>query len=440
MAQQGSQQPRSQPAARFDPYRALQLHPRAPHDLVEQVYWALTAQARDQIASSAQGVVGRVRSLNNAYAILVDPDRRTAYDAEHKHAGKREKPLVEPERRGVAMLFARSPVYKPAANHYEMLAVDVEATRPVIDLAYQFRMSQMAGALTREKAAERDCIDQAYTVLREPQRRAQYDGEKMRLRRTAAFPETAAPPPDVLSGVEPAVAPVAAEPVRVPGSAAPAEQPAEAPPVRTTSELDLPPMPEAPTDSAAPAKASRWPFGRKTDAGDATDDGNGRAGIRLHIPNFKRDVTDPEMIEAERARLRELGMLDSGAPAADALDKGDGVARARFVFVDGPLRGEHVDLRDGSLILGSSDHADVVLPNPDGSIGAGHVRVWHRDGEFILHQLDAFSTTFVNEERLDLRLVILEPGDRLQIGPHTLVFEPVAAPAQAPEPQVTAQG
>jgi hypothetical protein len=51
--------------------------------------------------------------------------------------------------------------------------------------------------------------------------------------------------------------------------------------------------------------------------------------------------------------------------------------------------------------------------------------VWRREDEYILHQLDSFSTTYVNGDRLDLRLAILEPGDEIRIGPHTLIFDEV---------------
>jgi predicted component of type VI protein secretion system len=101
------------------------------------------------------------------------------------------------------------------------------------------------------------------------------------------------------------------------------------------------------------------------------------------------------------------------------------MGRARFMFTHGPQAGQTVGLTDHSLILGASEAADVVLDNPDGTIGSGHVRVWRREDEYILHQLDSFSTTYVNGERLDLRLAILERGDEIRIGPHTLIFDEV---------------
>jgi predicted component of type VI protein secretion system len=92
--------------------------------------------------------------------------------------------------------------------------------------------------------------------------------------------------------------------------------------------------------------------------------------------------------------------------------------------------GEVINLTENSIILGASDAADVRLANPDGMIGAGHVRVWRREDEFILHQLDSFTTTFVNGERLDLRLAILETGDEIRVGPHVLVFDQSEAPLE----------
>jgi hypothetical protein len=135
-----------------------------------------------------------------------------------------------------------------------------------------------------------------------------------------------------------------------------------------------------------------------------------------------------DVLEQEHRRLADLGLLGD-APERTPVE--EVVGRAQFRFTDGPQAGERVVLADNSLILGASDAADVVLENPDGMIGAGHVRVWKRDDEYILHQLDSFSTTYVNGERLDLRLAILEPGDEIRVGPHTFIFDQAAVPDPA---------
>lgn len=380
----------------FNAYGALQLHPRAPHDLIERAYWALAADIKQQMAASRPGVVSLLRELNDAYSLLIDPPRRREYDSRMGFAAARAKPVVRPVRRG---LFGRTATATraPKITHYEMLAVAHDAVPAIIEAAHEYRLQQLRPN-TRAALGELQLVEEAYETLRHANSRMAYDAH-----------------------LEGRIRPRPPAPINGRQQAAPATRP----------EAD------APTPRAAAASVLAEP---------AMEDGPGVAAEappppprRWRLPTIGRigagapDAEKQALLDKERERLLELGLIDGTPKEIVHLDRelGAGPVRARFAFIAGPQAGESIELHDGSLILGSSDHADVVLRNPEGTIGAGHVRVWHRDGEYILHQLDTFSTTFVNGDRLDLRLVILEPGDEVRIGPHMIVFEQVAPAAAA---------
>jgi len=281
--------------------------------------------------------------------------------------------------------------------------VDVAADPAVIELAHQVRRRQLRG---RDAAAtfESSLVEQAFNTLKDPADRSQYD-RKIKLVIESTEPGVTPPAIEVQEEVSPAAPAVsaAAHGGALHGPEAP--MPVDAATLPARKRFSLPKLPHR---SERVARA-------------------GQGEGELRIKSLKED--DGSKF-AERARLRELGLIDAKVVHDPAVDHVEEVpSNARFVFTEGPLAGRRVGLVDGSLIIGSSDTADVVLPTSDGTIGAGHARVWCRDGEYILHQLDTFTTTYVNGERLNLRLIILEPGDEIAIGQHTFRFEriPVAA-------------
>ncbi len=395
----------------FDAYRTLQLRPAAPHDLVEQAYWVLVSRARAGGSNAA-----RLGRLNDAYAMLINPERRAAYDLEHGLTKARDRHKLQMPKRP---MFSRGPKHTTNLTHYELLDIRDDASPEIVDTAYVFRKTVLRGS-DPLSVFERTLIEHAYTELHDPERRAAYDAKHLRT------PEMGDSRPRLS---EPSAAPAAAM-----GDSRPrlSESPSDAAAMGDSR----PRLSESPSDDAAMgdsrprlSESAALPrlLGKLSGMMhlDAATKGDAKSHRAL------RDAARDSVVEAENRRLADLGILgDRPAPVDGAGDLMEG-ARAQFRFIGGPQAGEAIPLSDNSIILGASDAADVVLANPDGMIGAGHVRVWHRDGGYILHQLDSFSTTYVNGERLDLRLAILEPGDELRIGPHTLVFDYVRAPEPA---------
>jgi type III secretion system (T3SS) inner membrane Yop/YscD-like protein len=390
-------------AEELDAYRTLQLLPTAPHDLVEQAYWVLVSRTRARGSNSSS--LGR---LNDAYATLINPDRRASYDLEHNLTKLRARPKIEMPRRP---MFSRKPRFKTRLTHYQLLDIDFDALPEVVDTAYVFHKAHLRRSDPRSTYI-RALLEDAYTTLSNPPSRAVYDDKVApRRHKAGAVPtpavEPAPPPPAQLFPER--VEPVIPEPLVADVETAPVAPQAA--------------LPQAAQPHGGPGGVGRWlrgVFGSRAGAAEK------------HEVKSQRDLRADAhelVMTAEQRRFADLGLL--AEPLPDQAPRPI-LGRARFRFIEGPQAGQTIGLTEHSLILGASDAADVVLENPDGMIGAGHVRVWRREDEYILHQLDSFSTTYVNGERLDLRLAILERGDEIRIGAHTLIFDEV--PIEEAEP------
>ncbi|MCS7002849.1 MAG: FHA domain-containing protein, partial [Dehalococcoidia bacterium] len=105
--------------------------------------------------------------------------------------------------------------------------------------------------------------------------------------------------------------------------------------------------------------------------------------------------------------------------------------------VTGPA-GEQAEfaLSDEPVLLGRDAACGIVLANP--GVSRRHARLVVRDGALHIEDLGSLNGVYVN----DLRLAAHQPfalrdGDRLEIGPYTLVFV-AARPASPPSPSVVA--
>jgi sulfur carrier protein ThiS len=72
--------------------------------------------------------------------------------------------------------------------------------------------------------------------------------------------------------------------------------------------------------------------------------------------------------------------------------------------------------------LGRHDENDIVLAGP--TVSARHATVRIEPIGVVLEDEGSLNGSFVNGERIEQRL--LEEGDRIQVGPHLLVFVPAA--------------
>jgi hypothetical protein len=73
--------------------------------------------------------------------------------------------------------------------------------------------------------------------------------------------------------------------------------------------------------------------------------------------------------------------------------------------------------------VGRHEENDIVLSGP--TVSARHATVHRRGGHVVIEDDGSLNGTFVNGERVEHHL--LAGGDRIQIGPHLLVYVPPAA-------------
>ena len=100
------------------------------------------------------------------------------------------------------------------------------------------------------------------------------------------------------------------------------------------------------------------------------------------------------------------------------------LAQARPSLVWRPRLGEDqtYELSGRLTKLGRHDENDVVLAGP--TVSARHATVRVEPIGVVLEDEGSLNGTFVNAERIEQRL--LEEGDRIQVGPHLLLFVPAA--------------
>src|SRR3990172_693643 len=135
-----------------DFYRLLQVDPDAPEEVVVEAYWHLAGR----LQSSRQAVPAlreHLNALNEAYATLVNSERRKAYDAVLPRVSR----LRQERARAIQAVGCRRWPAPPARrapwrrtprlpDYYAALCVDPRAEPAIIELAYSvLRLLQSNG-------------------------------------------------------------------------------------------------------------------------------------------------------------------------------------------------------------------------------------------------------------------------------------------------------
>lgn len=82
--------------------------------------------------------------------------------------------------------------------------------------------------------------------------------------------------------------------------------------------------------------------------------------------------------------------------------------------------GDRFPLGESPVTIGFTADCDVQLPDRAGAVAAERVRIWQRDGRYMLHTLSRLGRVSVGGK--PAAWVILEDGDEIQLGPHTITF------------------
>ncbi|MEX2245346.1 MAG: hypothetical protein WEC75_01550 [Dehalococcoidia bacterium] len=386
----------SQAPRQVDPYRTLELHPKASRELVTLAYWALVAHARGQAHGEK-----RIEDLNAAYEFLTDEARRRAYNA-RTGLPMPGAPVLQLERRHTGLLGTRTQLRLNAvADHYHLLRVDPEASDAVIYAAYDTLVRRNPEG-SAEAAMVRQLLDEARRVLLNPQLRARYDAS----RGSGPAPNTGVPSP---------------------------KQPVPAPPVATPSQ------PQPYRNGSAPAAGPPSRKRQHTNGVAAVSANGHRANDRSHAPKGKVAI-----IAAEGERLLSLRtdeVLDLGAnentraapPAPAAKPASAGPPDAALITLAGPHAGEKIALGLDPVAIGPGRNARIVVPSAESRAGSEYARVWRRGDRVFLRQAGQNGVK-INGQPLALPLVILDDGDEIGIAGQVLRFQIGAESGISPMP------
>lgn len=95
---------------------------------------------------------------------------------------------------------------------------------------------------------------------------------------------------------------------------------------------------------------------------------------------------------------------------------------AALLLLTGPQAGRRLEVQ-GEVFIGRSPSCTISLE--DAKVSRRHVRLFVEDGQARVSDLGSRNGTLVNGEKLEQELQLL-PGDRLQVGDSTILFEPSA--------------
>lgn len=95
---------------------------------------------------------------------------------------------------------------------------------------------------------------------------------------------------------------------------------------------------------------------------------------------------------------------------------------AALLLLTGPQAGRRHEVH-GEVFIGRSPSCTISLE--DAKVSRKHVRLAIEDGQARVTDLGSRNGTLVNGEKLEAEIVLL-PGDRLQVGDSTILFEPSA--------------
>ena len=439
-------EPRS-PGEETDHYHLLQIDPDAPHELIIEAYWYVAGKLRAEQAVR-KGVERELDAANAAYAGLVDPERRHAYDAtvprvQELRRARAERKTAEQPPPLLARLLRRSSVQSPraGADYYAIIAVDPQAEAPLIARAHAILHTLRSGSDSAGRGAVRSLaeLDEAYSALLDNERRAAYD----RSLSPAAEPvETSAA--EVAAAVE--------EPVA-----------AEASPPPSASMPDEPPTAEAqPAEQAQDLRPSAWRTVLRLLGRAAIASGRFlircavvvasvlRRAILWAIAQGRRGVLAfMRAVRRFAERWGERRGRERSAPPADLLDrrirrdtapsqlrreKGETAqepGRARLHIAEASGKSGVVVVGDKPITLGSDRTCEVVLEAEDGLVAAAHAQIWLAEDHFVIRSLSLRHATRIGGN--EVNWAVLDDGDEIEIGRCRIRFETMHPSGTVPD-------
>jgi curved DNA-binding protein CbpA len=436
------QGPRS-PGEESDHYRLIQIDPDAPHELIVEAYWYVAGKLRAEQATR-KGVQKELDSVNAAYAELVHPESRRAYDATAPRVlelrrARAEAKAAEQHAPLFARLLRRPSAQRPhtGVDYYTVLGVDPQAEAPLIARAHAIlRALRSAGASADHGAVRSPAeLDEAYSVLLDSERRAAYD----RSLSPAAEPvETGAEEAATAAG-EPVAAETVPPPPRPTPAAPPAaaRQPAAEPQSPQTARRHL---------TLRPVGRGALIAGRLLGRGTVLAVSSLFRGISRAVVQGGRGSL--ALAQAVR-RLAERRSRERAALPADLLDRrilrdavppqprrektesAEAPGRARLLITQASGKTDTVILGDRPITLGSDHTCDVVLEAEDRLIAAAHAQIWFAGDHFVIRSLSPRHATRIGED--EINRAVLDDRDEIEVGRCRIRFEAMHPSGSVPD-------
>jgi hypothetical protein len=411
-------------AAELDHYQLLQIDPDAPQDLVIEAYWYIADKLRAQAA--IKGVEKELEALNAAYADLVVPERRRAYDSAVARVEqlRRSRAASGPSRRR-APLFGRKRHADRRQDYYAMLAIDPRAEPPVIARAYSIVRTLERNGGGTEPSYRTGELQEALSVLLDGRRRAAYD-ERLYGK---SIPAGATPGPAKkhAAGIDTAA-----------GDGAAAEDAG-----RAAGLSSLRPLGRALAHGgrilwlslvfivsqlarlglflgkwAARAAGALAVFVR-----DAISDWKARREGDKGYSGFP-----DRRVLADLPAVRKMTAADIEAP----------LRQARLLVEDGRGEARVVTLGNGPLTIGAGPDCDVTLPMEDSAVASEHAQIRLTGGHFVIRSLSPAHPTLIDGSNVNWAM--LDDGDEIEIGRWRIRFEVLSTAAPPADPQVGPDG
>jgi len=402
-----------------DAYRMLRLREGAPRELVEEAYWLLINQQPGGVEGSELERFQLVRELNRAYEAI----------ARDGHGKPLQRQRLTPVRRGLFLRREQLPIR--TEDPYEMLFLSGDAGRDVALLARAILLSHVPPGLTR---AQWDSM-----LADAVERVANHDVSVTSVEADAVNVSDMRGRPDTSNEAgESAPAQLAEERIDLPAPPLPiitrhnssedrssidAEGNGHASGERAmqdeegTTAPEVAPLPRERTVSTSKASTS------------APDQSKPTAGASVAFVDrvFGRNAKRADMIEEQNDRLLKLRpnthledepvrVPVSAEPASRDQQLAAGQAEPSSALVLGLN-----DAGSNQLLLAEQIVDEVYERTLGSGSGAARIQIWRRGLRYMLRNLDG-SSVAVNGVPLTSPIVVLEDGDEIARGNHSITF------------------
>lgn len=207
-------------------------------------------------------------------------------------------------------------------------------------------------------------------------------------------------------------------PINLPAPEPPPQPVTPAPTPVVTPAPETPPVEEPVAETEAEGGAAAWVIAAIAGGAVVAVGGGTLIVVRRHR---RREPSEEEAAEESLERIAPAEPPNGeDAFLFPAAHPPDATAPESWLVLHSAGGDRRFPLGPRPVTIGFSADCDIQLPDGD-SMRMERARVWSRDGRYMLHSLSRVGRVFVGGA--PAAWVVLEHGDEIQIGSHTLRFE-----------------